>query len=1274
MSLSSELISQFVKVTKDEKKTQTKTTVKGTVVKDGDQFYVRLDGSKLLTPVTTTVSVKDEDRVSVTIENHTASITGNITDPSASGDTVSYHGTRITKFDTIVADKVSTEQLEAEIARINTLVADNINIKEKLEAHDGYINTLTTDNISINKTLSANLAEIENLKTDKLDAAIAEATYATITNLEATDGKIYNLESTYGEFHDLTVSRLDTAEADIDKLSVDKLDASAAELTYANIDFSNINTAAVEKLFSDSGIIKDLIVSDGKITGELVGVTIKGDLIEGNTIIADKLVVKGENGLYYKLNTDGVTTETEQTDYNSLKGTVIQAKSITAEKIAVDDLVAFDATIGGFNITDSAIYSEAKAGPLNTTRGIYLDNTGQFSIGDSNNFLRYFKAANGEYKLEISASSTVLTTSGESIEELIADIEQKTITSVKEEFYQSDSAVALSNGSWSDEQPTWTDGTYIWRRTAVTYGDGSSGYTPSSTGVCITGNTGAKGDQGERGLQGEKGETGETGPQGPQGLQGLQGEKGERGIQGPQGEKGETGETGAAGQNGQTSYFHIKYSSIANPTTSSQMTETPSTYIGTYVDYTETDSTDPTKYTWSRFQGVQGDKGDRGIAGENGADGKTSYLHIAYANSADGKTGFNVSDSVDKLYIGQYTDFIQADSTDPTKYSWTKIKGETGERGPQGLQGLQGEKGEQGIQGPKGDTGAKGDKGDTGATGAQGPKGDTGATTYFHIKYSSVANPTSSSQLSETPSEYIGTYVDFTQTDSTNPSKYTWSRFQGLQGKKGDQGIPGTNGSDGVTSYLHIKYSDDGGSTFTANSGETVGAYIGTCVDNNSTDPSSVGSYKWAKIKGETGATGATGAKGAKGDKGDQGVAGNGVKSTAVTYQAGSSGTTVPTGSWSTSVPKTSASAPYLWSRTIITYTNGTTSTTYSVGSTPEGIVVGGRNYFSTRTAKAFDENGEYTLNDYQSKGSFTQFNNLTVPMSYFLGKNVIISFEAISPNGETDIQVYNTNGNPRYWMSFPNGNKTTINNAWTKIVIPFTITDKGTEDPYTESPSNKIEIYCPSQMGCIVRRVKVEIGTNCTDYTPAPEDMATAEEATHAQTTADSAQQTADNAESLIKQISDNIAMLVTDGNGTSLMSQTDDGWVFSTADLQKTVDATSEGLESLVNELGSTNSVVDVLQQAVDDLGVLTDYIKIGTYENEPCIELGETDSEFKLRITNTQVVYTEGSSVLAYFTNQSMHIKKAVIEEELQQGGFVWKVRSNGNMGLVWKGVTS
>ena len=546
----------------------------------------------------------------------------------------------------------------------------------------------------------------------------------------------------------------------------------------------------------------------------------------------------------------------------------------------------------------------------------------------------------------------------------------------------------------------------------------------------------------------------------------IKGEQGERGLQGLQGEKGEQGIPGTAGANGKTSYFHIKYSSVAKPTTFSQMTETPSAYIGTYVDFVQEDSTDPARYTWSQFKGSQGVKGDQGIAGKNGADGKTSYLHIAYANSADGKTGFSTTDGTNKLYIGQYTDYTQADSTDATKYTWTKIKGEQGERGPQGvpgLQGIQGPKGEQGIQGPKGDTGAAGvnywrssatiDLSDTktydvnkwypvvgsqlptsvynrilvnvslnsgtkpswsthvsgfsvnldlasigsgwGTTSGEciiyadtysfcsvspasytqltygsipvlylrgggkyfvktdfvvnwtpKPTGYTwqngnykqtapvldsrpvpsgtnikGKSTYFHIKYSAVSNPTTSNQMTEIPNTYIGTYVDFTREDSTDPKKYTWSRFQGAQGPQGTQGIPGTNGTNGKTSYLHIKYSNDGGKTFTGNSGEDVGTHIGTCVDYNQSDPASVGSYKWAKIKGEQGATG---------PQGPAGSSGRGIKTITEYYLISSAKTGITTASsgWSTSVPTMTATNKYLWNYEKFTFTDNTTATT----------------------------------------------------------------------------------------------------------------------------------------------------------------------------------------------------------------------------------------------------------------------------------------------------------------------------------------------------------
>lgn len=139
---------------------------------------------------------------------------------------------------------------------------------------------------------------------------------------------------------------------------------------------------------------------------------------------------------------------------------------------------------------------------------------------------------------------------------------------------------------------------------------------------------------------------------------------------GPQGIPG-------VGIDGKTTYLHIQYAPVQNPT-AAQMSKTPNKYIGTYTDFSGVDSTDPSKYTWAKFEG---DQGAQGVPGTPGANGKTPYFHIAYANSADGRTGFSVDDSVNKLYIGQYTDYTPDDSTDPTKYSWTKIKGEQGTAG-----------------------------------------------------------------------------------------------------------------------------------------------------------------------------------------------------------------------------------------------------------------------------------------------------------------------------------------------------------------------------------------------------------------------------------------------------------------------------------------------------------------------------------------------------------------------------------------------------------------
>lgn len=196
---------------------------------------------------------------------------------------------------------------------------------------------------------------------------------------------------------------------------------------------------------------------------------------------------------------------------------------------------------------------------------------------------------------------------------------------------------------------------YLWKFEYIYYSD-------DSVEIIQPVNISIAGANGATGPQGPKGDKGDTGPAGQQGIQGIQGPKGDQGI------------PGVKGADGKTQYTHIAYADNATGGGFSQTDQTKA-YIGMYVDFTATDSTDPTKYKWSKWHGDKGATGAQGIQGPKGADGKTPYLHIAYANSADGKTGFSTSNTGNKRYLGTYTDYTQADSTDPTKYKWFDMVG-----------------------------------------------------------------------------------------------------------------------------------------------------------------------------------------------------------------------------------------------------------------------------------------------------------------------------------------------------------------------------------------------------------------------------------------------------------------------------------------------------------------------------------------------------------------------------------------------------------------------
>lgn len=356
------------------------------------------------------------------------------------------------------------------------------------------------------------------------------------------------------------------------------------------------------------------------------------------------------------------------------------------------------------------------------------------------------------------------------------------------------------------------------------------------------------------------------------------------------GADGGQGIPGRDGVDGKSSYVHIKYSPVANPT-DELMTEMPSTYIGICVDENVNDPTTANSYTWSKFTGKDG---------KDGANGTDSYVHFAYAQSADGSVNFSVVEYEGATHIGVYTDNVKEDSTDYKKYAWSQIRGEDGTSVYIVSTEVVYIPSDSGTTPPTANSMATNDgkiivdhngnelatnkwlttipdviegsylwtrttvnysdgnstvtysvsrqgiDGTDGIDGINGRDGRDGSSNYVHIKYSAYQNPTDS-QISEVPSDYIGICVNDVIKDPDTANSYTWSKFAG---KDGEDGIPGKNG------YVHFAYamSADGKEHFSKS--EFTGAtYIGVYSDNTKEDSGNYKDYAWSLIKGADGKT-----------------------------------------------------------------------------------------------------------------------------------------------------------------------------------------------------------------------------------------------------------------------------------------------------------------------------------------------------------------------------------------------------------------------------------
>lgn len=480
MALSNDVISKFAKLVTPKVNTRKESIVYGSAVAGSDEnnAYVKIDGSDLWTPAITSSTIKTTDknngeRVAVVIKDHSAVILGNTTIPAARSDDMTSVTTRVDNYDSVLAHTVTTEELYAVNASIGNLIAITGQF-ENLSAETATIENLQATIVNTERLNATDIAAI-NATLTNLKVAIGEFEELSAEQIDVVNAEIDNLMAQTAQFTYVSTEILDAQRADINDLYASKLSAENADLEYVNIDFTNINKAQMNEFYAKSGLIEYITTSGSTVTGELVGVTISGDLIKGNTIMADKLVIKGNDGIYYKLNyesgalagqalaerkyykvildsdtniystteeeieeiegniVDGAYTSTgEQVyayidnlgnesyfyiidiypdwAYETLHGSNITANSITAEKISVTDLIAFNATVGGFHIGNSAIYSGVKSTIENSTRGIYQDIEGQFFVGDANNHIKFYRESTTCYVVTYNSTTGTYTT------------------------------------------------------------------------------------------------------------------------------------------------------------------------------------------------------------------------------------------------------------------------------------------------------------------------------------------------------------------------------------------------------------------------------------------------------------------------------------------------------------------------------------------------------------------------------------------------------------------------------------------------------------------------------------------------------------------------------------------------------------------------------------------------------------------------------------------------------------------------------------------------
>lgn len=735
---------------------------------------------------------------------------------------------------------------------------------------------------------------------------------------------------------------------------------------------------------------------------------------------------------------------------------------------------------------------------------------------------------------------------------------------------------------------------------------------------------------------------------------------------GPPGADGENGMPGKDGKDGRTSYMHFAYADSADGAVGFTRTATSGKkYIGFYTDFEKADSTDPKKYEWSLFKGNDGKDGSQGIPGKAGADGKTPYFHTAWANSADGIKDFSTSQAGEKEYIGTYTDYVKADSTDPKKYTWMLVKGNKGKDGTNGIDGSNFtwnllKKSNVKVENSnyliaKYDLAEKPVVGETytctlwgnlakekSSFGIYNSSGSVSFGGLLKIKdgmYQRTFKWSNSTKYSngntfkanDTQLWVYALYdnvkgvtsridkIKLERGTNTNP---VWSPCvdevkgdkgeQGIRGLQGKDGRDGIAGKDGVSSFTHIAYSNsaDGSRDFsTSNSNRE---YIGIYVDSNKADSEDYKSYKWSKIKGLDGKNGIAGKAGADGKTPYLHIA----------YSNSQDG--------SKDFSVTDSKRDYIGTYTDFVKADSTDYKKYSwskIKGEFEGEI-GGRNYLLNSDVEVNSAN--YNIQKYKLSKDIQVGQRYTLTLWGKLNKQKQ-SFNAYNSGGSISFGPLKKVKEGVYQLGLT-WNDTIINSAGNRITANNT----------------ELWIYQQPQSPTVVStidKIKLEKGTTGTDWTPAPEDFEDElEKKADSQTVTDieSRQQAV---EVLISQKADK------------------DSVTKSFIEIEKAKAYADTVKKALENENLSLKDRIKIIEENVGagkfTIDAITTYFDFG----EEGILIGKKDEAVKMILKNNALEIIDGTKTVARFANSQVQVPNLKVDGVLEFGYHMVTKYDNG-----------